>query len=121
LFNIAGVPIARHQLVRNLNPYLPENYEYFRQRAKGSTLVPAAWSDYHFKVLRRTKGFCLVCDQPIVLGDSYEVHHIKPRKAGGSDHVRNLIMLHKNCHKVVTHTRNPKVIAKFKSKGVLGP
>jgi len=119
LYDIANTPIVRHGMVTNRNPYLPENYEYFQKRVKSQTLVPTAWSNFHFKILRKSHGMCLVCNQPINLWDKFEVHHVKPIKAGGSDHIRNLLMLHTNCHKVVTHTCSPKLMADFEAKGII--
>jgi 5-methylcytosine-specific restriction endonuclease McrA len=48
-----------------------------------------------------------------------EIHHIKPKKLGGSDKLSNLIALHQQCHRVVTHTKDIRLKAQFEKTGIL--
>jgi hypothetical protein len=47
---------------------------------------------------------CGFCFQPIE--ESLNIHHVKPRSEGGSDHESNLIPAHVECHKL--HHSTPK-------------
>jgi len=41
------------------------------------------------------------------------------KKLGGTDKHKNLLVLHKTCHTQVTHVKDPEVIARFVTKGIL--
>jgi len=58
------------------------------------------------KLLVTQKGFCPICDSPLLNNEILEVHHRKPRSKGGSDKPKNLILLHQTCHKQVTYSKN---------------
>lgn len=45
--------------------------------------------------------------------DAEEVHHIRPRHYGGTDHPRNLIPLCKNCHDEIHRRLEEKVNTVF--------
>lgn len=118
LFQLTDVKIVRHVLVKHKNPFLPEDQEYFAK--KGSRFARQqvwGWTKY---TVRKKSGFkCKVCDQLLLPDQPVEIHHVQPKKLGGSDAYKNLVRLHKECHKQVTHTKNTILLAQFKEKGIL--
>lgn len=58
------------------------------------------WSFQNTKKLafKRDIGICRSCKSE--LNGTYEVHHIRPRSRGGSDHPANLILLCLKCHNI---------------------
>lgn len=53
--------------------------------------------------LAKKQGYkCHKCGESLFNGEPYDIHHIVPRKDGGSDKVSNLEILHRECHKA-TH------------------
>lgn len=77
------------------------------------------WDKRRFDIAKKSKFKCLVCDQWLKTEEQIELHHIKPKKLGGSDEKKNLIALHKQCHIQVTHTKSRELIAQFKKVGIL--
>lgn len=118
MVNIKKVPIRRHRLVLDLNPYLDENKKYFSDRQKRNTLLAGLWTWKQKRVLKQTGGICKVCEEILVYQD-VEMHHIQPKSLGGKDTLQNLIMLHKMCHTQVTHTKSIQEKARFVNQGIL--
>lgn len=117
LYDIANVKISRHSLVRDLNSYIIENAEYFynlRHRTNRSQ-----WDKRRWLLLRRVSSICKVCAQPIVDGQDVDIHHVLPVKAGGSSDVKNLLIVHRECHIQITQTKNQQLKARFTAEGIL--
>jgi 5-methylcytosine-specific restriction endonuclease McrA len=49
-------------------------------------------------VIRLYGPTCWLCGQAIEAGQAWHVDHVVPRKAGGSDDVRNLRPAHASCN-----------------------
>jgi hypothetical protein len=62
-------------------------------KAKGYQYMP--WNWISWEILKRDEHKCQWCGSSQVM----EVHHIIPRRAGGSDHPHNLVTLCHACHK----------------------
>lgn len=85
------------RISRNTNVFDLKNKETIRQvqLAKGTN-----FPFQKAQVWKKQKGICPGCKQflnpenPILL----DLHHIKPRKDGGSDKLNNLMLLHEHCH-----------------------
>lgn len=118
LFQIIMVPIRRHSLIQNKNPYLPEDLEYFVKREKLQA-EKAVWSYKKRMVGKSTDFICNVCGLRMRPYDDTQIHHKLPKKNGGTDQLRNLILLHTECHKQVTYTKNPATLARFKEQNIL--
>lgn len=120
LFNIANVPIRRHVMVKNLNPYEAINQEYFIKRQLKRSKDLNLWDNKTLNLLKREKYLCPVCDEIIQQGDEIEKHHKLAKKHGGLDNMKNLVVLHKDCHKTVTNCK-PKYQnqARFVEKGII--
>jgi len=119
LFDIANVRIGRHVLCRNLNPYLPENRAYFHKRRKIGTVSDGLWDKRSLQLLKREGYQCPVCELPIVFGQDVDVHHKLAKKLGGSNTNKNLVVLHRECHKQVTYCRSEKLKARFVESGIV--
>lgn len=118
LFLLTKVPIKRQKLVRDKNPYLLENAEYYKKRTRRAAF--AGLPKMRYQLLKHRKGVCPVCEQLInPQYERYEVHHILRKKKGGKNKLKNLVALHRECHRQVTYTKNPVLIARFQRKGLL--
>lgn len=91
----------RYKIMKiDLNPYLLENREYFEKKKESRVL-----SAIRSKLFKRYDNKCEVCNQSLLGFEKVEIHHIKPRKEGGSNDIRNLKPLHRICHIKVTHDK----------------
>lgn len=86
------------QLEGKKNPYV--DIEYFQERKSIMYL-----DGLYDKVLKRYKGRCGLCEEKFEIDDVIEMHHIKPRKYGGENRVKNLMPLHETCHHSITYGR----------------
>jgi hypothetical protein len=64
---------------------------------------PWTFSSTKILVIARDMGICRCCGRKT---DNYEVHHIKPRCEGGSDHPANLVLLDEDCHQITISASN---------------
>ncbi|WP_209445229.1 HNH endonuclease [Rickettsia fournieri] len=108
LWKLQWTAIKRHILVKGkASPDNPELKEYWQKRQ-------ASRPKYFFKtrqiLWRRQEGKCLVCLDLIDNGENVQVHHKRPTKCGGTDHINNLCLLHTNCHRQV-HSKRGQLIA----------
>lgn len=103
LRKFAWTPIIRHRLVpKNYSPDDPTLHDYWRQRrAKTAAL------EYRYRRLfQRQRGICPVCHQHLENGEKTHVHHVVPKKNGGTDDLVNLRLVHPNCHRQI-HSSSP--------------
>ena len=119
LFQISYVPIRRHVLCRNLNPYDPINVEYFLKRASSHSRHVLLSGKSKDVLVKKQKGICPVCGQHLLNGETLEIHHVIPRIKGGTDKTSNLKLLHKECHRQVTHSKNEKLRAGWIKNGII--
>lgn len=89
-FIITDVKIMRHTLIMNKNPYLPENEAYFLRKDKARS-KSNVWAKAKLAVRKRTGFICKVCDQIMTPEQAIDIHHILPKKLGGTDAYKNLI------------------------------
>ena len=81
------------------NPYNPEDYEAFDTVLKRRLIKDARLSKQRQKLLAMQDGICPMCSTIIDLNEeSVEVDHIMPKSEGGGDNLKNLAVLHKECH-----------------------
>jgi len=119
LFQIAYVDIKRHALCLSLNPYDPTNYDYFQSRVIKKSRYSIFLGRVRSQLLKKQKGICPVCNGKLVGWEDVEVHHVTPRKRGGSDKLKNLRLLHKTCHKQVTVSKNEYLRAIWRKNGII--
>lgn len=105
LVNIAkDIPIIRHVKVKgNNSPYDPDLTEYWTKRKTKNGKTRFASGSKYEKIYQNQKGICPVCGEPIELHEDFELHHILPVKDGGTEETKNLVFLHKVCHKAKNH------------------
>lgn len=103
-------------IIKNLNPYNPENYQYFEKRRTSSSRHFLLLGRVRSKLLKKQKGVCPVCNSYLINNEKVEVHHIQSRKDGGTDNPKNLLLLHNECHKQVTNSKNKHLRAVWEKK-----
>ena len=92
-------PIVRHRCVPhddspdNPDPTVQETFK--RRDAKEAKKL----NKQKHKLAKKQNFTCQHCGESIFNGEPYDVHHIVPRKTGGSNHLNNLEILHRECHK----------------------
>ena len=61
-------------------------------------------------VWKKQHGICPGCNQIMdpIQSNILDLHHVIPRKSGGSDKLSNLIRMHEHCHYEI-HTNKPFV------------
>lgn len=119
LFQISWIPIKRHSLCLDKNPFLTENLIYYEKRVELNAKTSVMLNKNQTKLLNKQKGLCPVCEQPLLDYTMLEVHHVKPRKLGGTDSLRNLLLLHKLCHHQITYSKNPELRASWLQKKII--
>jgi RNA-directed DNA polymerase len=113
LFNIASVPIKRHQLRSLGNPFDPVNYAGFRSRTKILANQSVTTSKTKSTLLTKQKGYCPICDMPLQNEEDLNIHHIYPINRGGTNRIDNLLLLHKVCHVQLEYSRDKNLQATF--------
>ncbi|TJZ94346.1 group II intron reverse transcriptase, partial [Actinacidiphila oryziradicis] len=113
----AWTSIRRHQLVRGKSsPDDPTLCDYWSQRRK--TRTPPPMDKISLTLAARQKGICPLCGQALIAGAEYEPdsprewinwfdamkkrlhkHHFTHRRNGGSDEIKNLRLVHSECHR----------------------
>jgi predicted restriction endonuclease len=64
----------------------------------------SAWRMIRKGVIERDGGQCRLCGKDLSRAPSWltEVHHVRPKREGGTDHPSNLITLCIMCHRRIT-------------------
>ena len=68
-------------------------------------------------VWKKQKGVCPGCKQHMDPNESHilDLHHMVPRKEGGSDKLTNLLLMHEHCH-YESHSNKTKKVSKKETK-----
>lgn len=96
---------------------LSDNYNKYILNYLGQHLVmgeSTEFNDNRLSLYIGQYGKCAVSKRVLEIGD-IEVHHIKPRKDGGTDAYKNLIIVCKDVHKLI-HATNPGTKAKYMAR-----
>ena len=94
------VPVIRYEKVKgDYSPFDPDLAKYWMKRKTKMGKIRFAKDSKLEKVFTRQEGICPICGEPIELEDDFELHHIIPIKDGGTNADKNLVFLHKHCHK----------------------
>lgn len=111
LLKFSDFKIRRHVLVKNnMNPddRSSDTIMYWMKRSANKQYT--AWGGYESRLLLAKKQFhiCPICydslykdSDDVEQGEELHVHHIRPKKNGGSDSYGNLVILHELCHRQV--------------------
>jgi RNA-directed DNA polymerase len=93
-----------HILVKGTSsPDDPSLKDYWRKReiAKTDDL-----SKTKIRIAKAQNFICPVCKDALMNGEELHIHHIKTRKNGGKENLKNLILLHLYCHQQI-HANKP--------------
>ncbi len=109
LVKASDTKIRRHTKIKgNANPFDPA-WEVYLEDRLGLKMNNTLRGRGRLLNLWWSQGKrCLVCKQAITAETGWHVHHIVPRAFGGTDALRNLAMLHPNCHRQL-HANNWKL------------
>ena len=70
------------------------------------------YNDNRISKIYVQNGLCRVTKMPLII-KGFDCHHIKPISKGGTDKFSNLVLIHKNVHKLI-HARTDETIQKYK-------
>lgn len=83
----------------SLNPYNTEDYPIFDKRLKRQMKKDKRLNKLKQKLLVAQGGLCTLCGQLLDLNlEQVELDHIIPKSAGGENSMKNVALLHKECH-----------------------
>ncbi len=113
LYGLAGTAIVRHKR-------LPGEYQPYdaTQELKWEALrVQRMQQKLRYRgqilsIFRRQKGLCALCGHAINRETGWHDHHVIRRVDGGTDTLKNRVLLHPNCHALV-HSRREKVTLRY--------
>ena len=98
LRKFAWTTIIRHRLVPSTyspdDPTLQDSWSQRRQRTH-DTPGRAGY------LVRRQHGRCPVCHQALDNGEEVHIHHVKPKRHGGTEDLTNLRLVHHTCHRQI--------------------
>ena len=103
LHKFSWIPIQRHVMVtKDASPDDPTLKSYWENRTKKAKSWPNNKGTKR-KLFNLQKGLCPICNQPLENLDEtgqeeVHIHHVKPRKQGGTNQISNLKLVHLYCH-----------------------
>ena len=98
LRKFAWTTIIRHRLVPSTySPDDPTLQDYWSQRRQRTHVTPGRSE----QLARRQHGRCPVCHQALDNGEEVHVHHVRPKRHGGTDDLTNLRLVHHTCHRQI--------------------
>ena len=104
LRKFAWTKIARHRLVRSTySPDDPTLQDYWRQRRA----KPHLTTRRRRQLAQRQQGQCPVCHQHLDNGADLHVHHVIPKKHGGTEDLVNRKLVHHTCHRQIHSSSAP--------------
>ncbi len=110
LYYLSGTPIKRHKKVKqDYHPYDPEWELYGETLRQERMLKNMSYRSQWAKLYADQKGLCALCEHEMDMDTGWHDHHIEYRMDGGSDALRNRVLLHPNCHAQV-HSLGLKVV-----------
>ncbi|MCO4888898.1 group II intron reverse transcriptase/maturase [Cupriavidus sp. WGtm5] len=110
LYSLASTPIQRHKKVRgDYNPFDPAQEVYGETLRQERLLDSMAHRKQWIKLYISQRGLCALCQCKMTKDTGWHDHHIEYRVRGGSDGLRNRVLLHPNCH-VQVHNHGLSVV-----------
>lgn len=110
LYILDQTPIVRHVKVKGeFNPFDPAHEVYSEKRRQDRLMASRAHRKQWATLFLSQAGRCALCGGEITEETGWHDHHIVPRVAGGSDALRNRVLLHPMCHTQV-HSQGLKVV-----------
>jgi RNA-directed DNA polymerase len=93
-------------LCKNLNAYDFTSIKYFHRRNANVSKNVLLSGRTKSALAKLQKGYCPVCETSLFNGEDLEIHHISPRREGEDHSLKNLMLLHKLCHKQVEYSKD---------------
>jgi hypothetical protein len=118
LVNPSSIPIMGPSIIEGKNAYHPKDLTSLFQKS-----IYWKWG-LKGKILKKTKGLCINCKLMLTEPYMYEIHHILPIKFGGTNHIKNLTPICRECHREVSTSIKKNDIDKisyFISNKILSP
>ncbi|WER45312.1 group II intron reverse transcriptase/maturase [Cupriavidus sp. WKF15] len=110
LYSLASTPIQRHKKVRgDYNPFDPAQEVYGETLRQERLLDSMAHRKQWIKLYMSQRGLCALCQCKMTKDTGWHDHHIEYRVRGGSDGLRNRVLLHPSCH-VQVHNHGLSVV-----------
>jgi RNA-directed DNA polymerase len=104
LRKFAWTTIIRHRLVPSTySPDDPTLQDYWSQRRQRTHDTPGRAGH----LVRRQHGRCPVCHQALDNGEEVHIHHVKPKRHGGTEDLTNLRLVHHTCHRQIHSSSAP--------------
>ncbi len=99
LYRLADMEIVRHRKVMGgYNPFDPR-WEAYGEDLRGKRLLRSmAYAKQWATLYVSQQGKCAKCGRVITDETGWHDHHLIPRVAGGSDALKNRVLLHPVCH-----------------------
>lgn len=95
--------ITQYRKVKGDSSPYDGNTTYWKRRQEKNPLLPTTKK----KLFVKQKGICSFCNSPFRPDDILEIHHILPKKLGGTDKLSNLSLVHGHCHDKIHSTTKP--------------
>lgn len=98
LYQLRFTPLGNYPSVAyGKNPFSPLDKDYYFERRAKFLLQKDSFRGLLFA---EQYGLCPLCGARLVedWGEPLHLHHLIPRKAGGTNHPDNLMLLHEECH-----------------------
>ena len=123
LNQMCHIPIQRFIKVRqDMRVYDVNAIEYWNKREYLNARDAIVGSKNLTLLFRRQKGRCDYCNQPLtnqqVKDTAIHQHHLKPRSEGGDWRLRNLRLLHADCHTSLHGTFSRREMADLINRGI---
>ena len=106
--------IPMHYSDKTINKYSPKvelekNNEKIETQIINSPQEDIQWQIKRLEVYNLQKGKCKITGD-FVKHDAFEIHHVIPRKYGGTDEIENLIMIKPEIHKAIHYGLSIKIL-----------
>ena len=99
LYRLADTEIVRHRKVMGeFNPFDPRWEAYGEDLRAKRLLKSMAYRKQWATLYLSQQGKCVRCGEPITEETGWHDHHLIQRVAGGSDSLKNRVLLHPVCH-----------------------
>lgn len=98
LYRHSATPITRHaKVIGRSSPMDPALRDYWDQR-KRRNVARETYRKDRLAMLQAQINACGLCRIAFWPGDPIDVHHVVPRRAGGTDARQNRVLVHRWCH-----------------------
>jgi RNA-directed DNA polymerase len=110
LYQLSSTPIERHKKIKGAYHPYDAGWEMYGETLRQERMLKNMRHRKEWvKLYSFQQGLCALCGNEMDLDTGWHDHHIESRVEGGSDALRNRVLLHPNCHYQV-HSLGLKVV-----------